>query len=237
MIARVAIVMFVAILAGAQGRAANEAAQGAAATLPTLMQLAKQMIAERQGDAAEEIDRQAFQQPEQDSYLAALEYSHNSAALQGEEGGFVGFFRNVQNAISEVGFSRGGIAAALAVPLVAVGSLALLSPLALGRKKRDLDAVEDSDIDGEKTPDAVERLRARVTGIYTDVVKSDECIERLVCELGGAAKNVYYKDSILRVMNYFAPTPYKKYLTTLKSAAYTGDTSKCRLIKCQPIGL
>ena len=53
---------------------------------------------------------------------------------------------NVQNAISEVGFSRGGIAAALAVPLVAVGSLALLSPLALGRKKRDLDAVEDSEI-------------------------------------------------------------------------------------------
>jgi len=235
MLSRVAIVMFVAMLAGAQGRAANEAPKGAAATLPQLMQLAKQMIAERQGDAAE-IDRQ-FQQQEPDSYLAALEYSHNSAALQGEEGGFVGFFRNVQNAISEVGFSRGGIAAALAVPLVAVGSLALLSPLALGRKKRDLDAVEDSEIDGEKSPDAVQRLRERVTGIYTDVVKSDECMERLVCELGGAAKNVYYKDSILRVMNYFAPTPYKKYLSTLKSAAYTGDTSKCRLIKCQPIGL
>ena len=83
--------MFVAMLAGAQGRAANEAPKGAAATLPQLMQLAKQMIAERQGDAAE-IDRQ-FQQQEPDSYLAALEYSHNSAALQGEEGGFVGFFR------------------------------------------------------------------------------------------------------------------------------------------------
>lgn len=227
--------MMLAFLAGAQGRAANEP-QGAAAALPTLMQLAKQMIADRQGDAAE-IDRQSFQPQEQDSYLAALDYSHNSAALQGEDGGFSGFFRNVQNAISEVGFSRGGLAAAFAVPLVAVGSLALLSPLALGRKKRDLDGLEESDDGLEKSPDAVERLRARVTGIYSDVVKSDECIERLVCELGGAAKNVYYKESILRVMNYFAPSPYKKYLNTLKSAAYTGDTSKCRLIKCQPIGL
>lgn len=52
---------------------------------------------------------------------------------------------NVQNAISEAGISRGGIAAALAVPLVAVGSLALLSPLALGRKKRDLDGLEESE--------------------------------------------------------------------------------------------
>lgn len=223
--------MLVAMLAGVQSRSTKES-QGAAETLPTLMQLAKQMIAERQGDAAE-IDRQAF---EQDSYLAALEYSHNSAALQGEDGGIANFFRNVQNAISEAGISRGGIAAALAVPLVAVGSLALLSPLALGRKKRDLDGLEESE-DEVKSPDAVERLRSRVTGIYSDVVGSDECIERLVCELGGAAKNVYYKESILRVMNYFAPSPYKKYLNTLKSAAYTGDTSKCRLIKCQPIGL
>ena len=49
-----------------------------------------------------------------------------------------------------------------------------------------------------KSPDAVERLRTRVTGIYSDVVTSDECIERLVCELGSAAKNVYYKDSVIR---------------------------------------
>ena len=55
--------------------------------------------------------------------------------------------RSVQNAISDVGFSRAGIAAAVAVPLVAVGSLALLSPLALGRKKRDLDAAEESEGD------------------------------------------------------------------------------------------
>merc|ERR1712191_34715 len=221
------------MLAGAQGRAANEAPKGAAATLPQLMQLAKQMIAERQGDAAE-IDRQ-FQQQEQDSYLEALEYSHNSASLQGEDGRFVQFFRNVQNAISEAGVSRGGIAAALAVPLVAVGSLALLSPLALGRKKRDLDGLEESEED-VKSPDAVQRLRSRVTGIYSEVLGSEECIERMVCKLGSATKSIYYKDSVYRVVNYFAPASYKKYMKTLKNAAYT-DSSKCELIKCQPIGL
>lgn len=42
--------------------------------------------------------------------------------------------------MSDAGLSRAGIAAAaVAVPLVAIGGLALLSPLALGRKKRDLE--------------------------------------------------------------------------------------------------
>lgn len=52
--------------------------------------------------------------------------------------------------------------------------------------------------DDKREPDAVERLRARVSDIYSDVVSSDECIERMVCELGSAAKNVYYKDSLIR---------------------------------------
>lgn len=192
---------------------------------PSLMAIAKQVFADREGAA---VERQAV---EQDSYLEALEYSQNSAALQGESGGISGFFRSIQSAVSDAGLSRAGIAAAaVAVPLVAIGGLALLSPLALGRKKRDLES-EDS------KPDAVDRLRARVSDIYTDVVKSDECMERIICELGGAAKNIYYKDSVMRVMSYFAPESYKKFLPTLKTAAYTGDVSKCRLIKCHPIGL
>lgn len=228
--AAILAMMLIGAACGAQvplnAGAAPVAAAPAAAKMPSLMAIAKQMFADRQG--ADE--RQAV---EQDSYLEALEYSQNSAALQGEGGGISGFFRSIQNAVSDVGFSRAGIAAAVAVPLVAIGGLALLSPLALGRKRRDLDGLEESK--GE--PDAVDRLRARVTDIYTDVTTSDECIERLVCELGAVAKDVYYKDSVIRVMNYFAPSHYKKYLSTLKSAAYTGDTSKCRQIKCTPIGL
>jgi len=225
-----AIAVLIGAACGAQvplnAGAAPVAAAPAAAKMPSLMSIAKQMFADREGA----VERQAV---EQDSYLEALEYSQNSAALQGEGGGISGFFRSIQNAVSDVGFSRAGIAAAVAVPLVAIGGLALLSPLVLGRKRRDLDGLEESK--GE--PDAVDRLRARVTDIYTDVTTSDECIERLVCELGAVAKDVYYKDSVIRVMNYFAPSHYKKYLSTLKSAAYTGDTSKCRQIKCTPIGL
>lgn len=59
---------------------------------------------------------------------------------------------SIQSAVSDAGFSRAGVAAAVAVPLVAIGSLALLSPLALGRKKRDLDAVE-----GEQTAEPAKR--------------------------------------------------------------------------------
>lgn len=226
-ISRSAAIVLVVLVGSACCATLPNAKAAAAPAKPTLVSIAKQMFADREGA----VERQAV---EQDSYLEALEYSQNSAALQGEAGGIGGFFRSIQTAVSDAGFSRAGVAAAVAVPLVAIGSLALLSPLALGRKKRDLDAVEE---DGKREPDAVERLRARVSDIYSDVVSSDECIERMVCELGSAAKNVYYKDSLIRVMNYFAPASYKKYLSTLKSAAYTGDTSKCRLIKCQPIGL
>lgn len=195
-----------------------------------LMSKAKAVLQVREGIPS--IERQAV---EQDSYLEALEYSHNSASLQGEGGGISSFFRTVRNAVSDLGVTGPGLAAAVAVPLVAIGGLALLSPLALGRKKRDVDgAFDDED---KKNPDAVDRLRSRVTEIYSDVVSSDECMERLVCELGSVAKNVYYKDSVIRVMNYFAPSSYKKYMSTLKSAAYTGDSSKCRMIKCSPIGL
>lgn len=54
---------------------------------PSLMAIAKQVFADREGAA---VERQAV---EQDSYLEALEYSQNSAALQGEGGGIGGFFR------------------------------------------------------------------------------------------------------------------------------------------------
>lgn len=54
---------------------------------PSLMAIAKQVFADREGAA---VERQAI---EQDSYLEALEYSQNSAALQGEGGGISGFFR------------------------------------------------------------------------------------------------------------------------------------------------
>lgn len=222
-----AIVLVVLIGAACAAQVSPKSGQPAVAGgKPSLMSIARQVFADREGA----VERQAV---EQDSYLAALEYSQNSAALQGESGGISGFFRSIQSAVSDVGFSRAGIAAAVAVPLVAIGGLALLSPLALGRKRRDLDGVEET----KREPDAVDRLRARVSDIYTDVVRSDECIERLVCELGSVAKNIYYKDSVLRVMNYFAPASYKKYMSTLKTAAYTGDTSKCRLVKCSPIGL
>lgn len=135
-----------------------------AASRPSLVSIAKQMFSDRQLPE----DRQAV---EQDSYLEALEYSQNSASLQGEGGGISGFFRSVsqsssnqtnhcnssffsrtnfvcsfyssiQNAVQDIGFSRAGVAAAVAVPLVGIGALALLSPLALGRKRRDLDGLE-----------------------------------------------------------------------------------------------
>lgn len=73
------------VLVGAAFGATIQNAKSAPAK-PTLVSIAKQMFADREGT----IERQAV---EQDSYLEALEYSQNSAALQGEAGGIGGFFR------------------------------------------------------------------------------------------------------------------------------------------------
>lgn len=84
-----AILLVVLIGAASAAQVALKPAQPAAAAgKPSLMSIARQVFADREGAA----ERQAV---EQDSYLEALEYSQNSAALQGEGGGISGFFRFV----------------------------------------------------------------------------------------------------------------------------------------------
>lgn len=81
------------------GAAPVAAAAPAAAKMPSLMSIAKQMFADREGA----VERQAV---EQDSYLEALEYSQNSAALQGEGGGISGFFRYILHHIIQLFISQ-----------------------------------------------------------------------------------------------------------------------------------
>lgn len=81
-----ALVLVVLVGAACGATIQNAKAAAAPAAKPTLVSIAKQMFADREGA----VDRQAV---EQDSYLEALEYSQNSAALQGEAGGIGGFFR------------------------------------------------------------------------------------------------------------------------------------------------
>lgn len=79
----VVLVVMIGAACGATLSANNKPVNGK----PSLMAIAKQVFADREGAA---VERQAI---EQDSYLEALEYSQNSAALQGESGGISGFFR------------------------------------------------------------------------------------------------------------------------------------------------
>ena len=79
--------LMIGVACGAQMSINAQAKAGQpSAGKPSLMSIARQVFADREGAA----ERQAV---EQDSYLEALEYSQNSAALQGEGGGIGGFFR------------------------------------------------------------------------------------------------------------------------------------------------
>ena len=87
-ISRSAAIVLVVMIGAACGASLSSNTKPMAGK-PSLMAIAKQVFADREGAA---VERQAV---EQDSYLEALEYSQNSAALQGEGGGIGGFFRYV----------------------------------------------------------------------------------------------------------------------------------------------
>jgi hypothetical protein len=87
-ISRSAAIVLVVMIGAACGASLSSNTKPMAGK-PSLMAIAKQVFADREGAA---VERQAV---EQDSYLEALEYSQNSAALQGEGGGIGGFFRSV----------------------------------------------------------------------------------------------------------------------------------------------
>eukprot|EP00095_Tigriopus_kingsejongensis_P012231 snap_masked-scaffold87_size395581-processed-gene-0.7 protein:Tk12231 transcript:snap_masked-scaffold87_size395581-processed-gene-0.7-mRNA-1 annotation:"hypothetical protein DAPPUDRAFT_309288" len=112
---------------------------------------------------------------------------------------------------------------ALIIPLLIVFGLSLLFPTitsvavgATGRRKRDLEGANPMS-------DVAERVNA----IYMAVVESEECLERVACEIGGLATDVGLKDNALTKMtDPFVPLKYKKYMTQFK----TGQN--CHKLKC-----
>jgi len=108
------------------------------------------------------------------------------------------------------------------IPLLALVGLSLLFPtyvsLSTVRKRRDL---QDEDVN--PMTDVVER----VNDIYSAVIKSEECMERIACEIGGLAADVGLTQSpAVKLAGGFVPSKYKNYY---KQFANGKD---CQKIKC-----
>merc|ERR1711976_49014 len=106
------------------------------------------------------------------------------------------------------------------VGILVLTGLSLLFPtfvsLTSVRRKRDADDVNPM-------TDVVER----VNDIYSAVVQSEECMERIACEIGGLAADVGSTQSpAVKLAGGFVPSKYKAYYKQFASG------KDCQKIKC-----
>merc|ERR1711902_149163 len=106
------------------------------------------------------------------------------------------------------------------IGILALVGLSLLFPqfvnVDVKRRKRDAE-------DANPMTDVVER----VNEIYNSVITSEQCMERIACELGGLASDVGLKESpMAKMADLFVTAKYKPYYKQFKSG------QNCEKIKC-----
>jgi len=108
--------------------------------------------------------------------------------------------------------------ATLIIPILVIVGLSLLFPVTVnvdanGRKKRDVDTSSD--------------VIERVNEIYTAVVQSEECMEKIACEVGALAGDVgLTRNPALKLAEGFMPSKYKTYYKQFVAG------KDCHKIKC-----
>jgi len=110
----------------------------------------------------------------------------------------------------------------LIIPILVIAGLSLLFPTIIevdangDRKKRDVGSVDASS-------DVIER----VNEIYTAVVQSEECMEKIACEVGALAGDVgLTQNPAVKLASGFMPSKYKTYYKQFVSG------KDCHKIKC-----
>jgi hypothetical protein len=106
---------------------------------------------------------------------------------------------------------------------IIIGILALIGLSLLFPTFVDIDRRKKRDVDGGVYSDVAER----VNEIYNSVITSEQCMERIACELGGLASDVGLKESpMAKMADLFVTAKYKPYYKQFKSG------QNCEKIKC-----
>lgn len=112
------------------------------------------------------------------------------------------------------------------VPLLIVAALFLLfpsvqqvpvNPTQPGRKRRDVDDVPAAN------------MLERVQDMYMAILESEECIERVVCEMGGLVEDAGYSKQMTKTLEMFAPKKYSKMMKSFNSGKDCKKNNKCGL--------
>lgn len=68
---------------------------------------------------------------------------------------------------------------------------------------------------------------------YYEVLESEECMDRVVCELGTKAKNLSGKDYLLRALDWIIPTSLSTRIETFKKSVTQGyEVHECKKYAC-----
>jgi len=112
----------------------------------------------------------------------------------------------------------------LIIPILIIAGIALLFPSvttvpvngnAQGRKKRDA----DDEVSGNS-------VMSRVQDIFQSVVQSEECLERIACEMGGLVADAGMSKDYFSSAAAFVPKKYTKMIKQFNNA------KSCHKIKC-----
>jgi len=111
----------------------------------------------------------------------------------------------------------------LLIPILIIAGLALLFPsvttVAVNRKKRALS-------EGDEEQSGLSNMIERVQDIYMAVLESEECMERVACEVGGLAQDAGIPKSIFSLAEPYVPGKYSKFVKKFTNA------KNCEKIKC-----
>lgn len=129
------------------------------------------------------------------------------------------------------GYRKYGLSSIL-MPMLALAGLSLLIPTvtslgSTGRKKRSIeDNVKDSAVTGY-----IDRLE-RYYSIYRTAVEKEDCMNRIICELGDAMSGVRGKSTVLTVIEKVVPNWMVNKMGVFKHAALSGEYGKCKKYMC-----
>ncbi|XP_076355233.1 uncharacterized protein LOC143249373 [Tachypleus tridentatus] len=160
---------------------------------------------------------------------------------QGAFGGYgqgnYGGFGDLRPAASSIIGSTGGETqsslglGSLIMPMLALAGLGLILPsvssslTSSSRRKRE--AEDKMDIFS-----GYRRKLEKYYSIYRSAVENEECLNRVICELGNAMSDAKSKVSIIRVLEHFVPEQIRNKMEIFETAALSTKVGKCYKYKC-----
>jgi len=126
--------------------------------------------------------------------------------------------------------STGGLdLTSILIPLLALLGLSLLFPtyVNLTTVKRRKRSPDGEIIDEDESP--MSNMIERVQDMYMAVLQSEECLERVACEVGGLAEDAGISKSLTKASEAFLPKKYSKMMNKFNHGKDCSKNNKCGL--------